>query len=125
MSAIAGKDTKPEMVVRSLVHRMGYRFRLHRSELPGKPDLVFSRLKKIILVHGCFWHRHRCHRGQSMPSTRQKFWQTKLEGNKARDIRTRRKLRCLGWDVMVVWECQTKPARLDKLADRIVGFLQR
>jgi len=124
MSRIRGKDTKPEMVVRSMVHRMGYRFRLHRSDLPGKPDIVFPGRRKIIFVHGCYWHRHSCKYGRVTPKTNAAFWQTKLDGNKARDVRNRRKLRRLGWDVLIVWECQTKPAKLDKLADRIVEFLE-
>ena len=115
MSRIRGKDTKPEMVVRSLVHRMGYRYRLHRRDLPGIPDMVFPRHKKIIFVHGCFWHMHRCRFGKVVPKTNAKFWQIKRKGNVDRDKRNIRKLRRMGWRVLVVWECHTrKPGRLAK-----------
>jgi len=124
MSRIRGKDTKPEMVVRRLVHALGYRFRLHRRELPGCPDLVFAGRRKVIFVHGCFWHRHQCKYGKPMPRTRPEFWQKKLEGNKARDTRNRRALRRLGWEVLVVWGCQTRPEKIEKLTRRIVKFLE-
>ncbi len=92
MSQIRGKDTKPEMVVRSLVHRMGFRYALHRKDLPGKPDIVLVKHKKIIFVHGCFWHMHNCRYGKVKPATNKKFWQDKREGNKDRAKRTLRKL---------------------------------
>ena len=123
MSRIRGKDTKPELIVRSLVHSMGYRFRLHRADLPGKPDLVLQRHRKIILVHGCFWHRHSCRRGRSMPATRASDWTTKFDTNRKRDTRVRRRLRALGWDVVVIWECQTKPTQLRHLERRLRHFL--
>ena len=106
MSRIKGKDTKPELVVRSFVHQSGYRFRLHRKDLPGKPDIVLPRHKKIIFIHGCFWHMHNCKNGRVKPATRAKFWQDKRTGNKKRDRRNIRALKKLGWDVLVVWECQ-------------------
>ena len=121
MSRIRGKDTKPEMIVRKLVHALGYRYRLHRHDLPGCPDLVFPGRRKVILVHGCFWHRHRCRYGQVMPATRRRFWREKLESNRARDALNRRRLRRLGWQVLVVWECQTRNSA--GLLDRIVRFL--
>jgi len=123
MSRIRGKDTKPEMIVRRLVHGLGYRYRLHRGDLPGCPDLVFPSRHKVIFVHGCFWHRHRCRYGKPMPSTRRAFWAAKLERNKTRDRRNRRALRRLGWDVLVVWECQT--GRLEWLTDRLSNYLAR
>jgi len=123
MSAIRGKDTKPEMIVRRVAHRLGYRYRLHRRELPGAPDLVFPRLRKVIFVHGCFWHRHTCKLGQPVPKTRSKFWRDKLEGNRRRDVETRRALREAGWDVLTVWECQTKVKKLPWLTERIAKFL--
>jgi len=122
MSQIRCKNTKPEIIVRSLVHRMGYRFALHRKDLPGHPDMVLTRHSKIIFVHGCFWHMHKCRYGGVKPSTNVKFWRTKREGNAARDRRNLRKLRKDGWKVLVVWECQTRnPA---KLTERIRGFLE-
>ncbi len=122
MSRIRGKDTKPEMIVRRMLHALGYRYRLHRRDLPGCPDLVFSGRQKVVFVHGCFWHRHRCKYGQVSPATRPKFWERKLMGNKARDARNRKELRRLGWDVLVVWECQTREP--ETMIKRIVRFLE-
>lgn len=110
MSLVRGKDTKPELWDRRLVHRIGYRYRLHRPSLPGKPDLVFGPRWQLIFVHGCFWHRHddpAC-RLARVPKLRIDFWLPKLEGNKARDERTVIELRKLGWDTLVIWECQTR-----------------
>lgn len=121
MSAIKNKDTKPEIVVRSLVHRMGYRYALHRNDLPGHPDIVLVRHEKIILVHGCFWHMHNCKHGRSSPTTNYRFWQTKREGNVSRDKRNLRKLRRDGWKVLIIWECQTK--NKEKLKNKINTFL--
>ena len=125
MRLVRSEDTKPEMAVRRLAHGLGYRFRLHRKDLPGKPDLVFPRRGKIIFVHGCFWHQHRCKRGSRIPSSRQEYWLPKLRGNVARDKAVLRQLRKLGWSVLVVWECQTKPDKLDRLAERIARFLEK
>ncbi|WP_343225592.1 very short patch repair endonuclease [Oricola nitratireducens] len=125
MARVRGKDTKPEMVVRRLVHAMGYRYRLHRKDLPGKPDLVFPRLRKIIQVHGCFWHQHpdpACRRAR-IPKTRREFWVPKLEGNARRDIENERALQKLGWDVLVVWECETTPSRREELVWKLEEFL--
>lgn len=121
MAAIRGRDTKPEMIVRSLVHRMGYRFRLHRKDLPGKPDLVLPGRRKVVFVHGCFWHQHPRCRYATRPATRPEFWADKLDGNRDRDKRVQRELRKLGWEVMVVWECQTKDP--EKLEGRLRSFL--
>ncbi|MAT70514.1 MAG: very short patch repair endonuclease [Planctomycetaceae bacterium] len=124
MRAVKSADTTPEMVVRRLVHGMGYRYRLHASDLPGKPDLVLPRHRKAIFVHGCFWHRHRCAAGQSMPASRVEYWQAKFDRNVKRDAANLRKLRREGWSVLVVWECQTKASRLDSLQRRLARFLQ-
>jgi len=121
MSRIRGKDTKPEMIVRRLVHSLGYRYRLHVRSLPGCPDLVLHRHRKVIFVHGCFWHRHNCRYGRVRPATRAKFWHDKLEGNKERDRKNRRRLRQQGWQVLTVWECQTKSP--ERLLTRISDFL--
>jgi DNA mismatch endonuclease, patch repair protein len=122
MSRIRGKDTKPEMVVRLAAHALGYRYRLHVRSLPGCPDLVFPARRKVIFVHGCFWHRHRCHEGQIVPLTRAAFWGTKLDGNRQRDKRTVRMLRAMGWQVLTLWECQV--CRSDWLLHKLSGFLQ-
>ena len=107
MSRIRSRDTKPEKIVRSLLHRMGYRFRLHRKDLPGKPDIVLPKYQTVIFVHGCFWHRHPRCRFAYTPRSRVRFWQKKFADNIARDKRVRQQLRRLGWKVIVVWECQT------------------
>ena len=106
MAAIKGKDSKSERAVRSLIHRMGFRFRLHGSDLPGKPDLVFPRLKKVIFVHGCFWHGHVHCRRSKLPSTNRNFWLTKIQKNKFRDSLVRGKLTKLGWESLILWQCQ-------------------
>lgn len=107
MSRIRGRDTTPERAVRSVLHRMGYRFRLHRPDLPGRPDIVLPRHRTVVLVHGCFWHRHPGCRFAYTPKSRQGFWLAKFASSVERDRRQRRELRRLGWRVVVVWECQT------------------
>lgn len=106
MSRIKNRDTKPELIVRSLLHRMGYRFRLHRKDLPGKPDIVLPKYKTVVFVHGCFWHRHEGCRYSYMPKTRIDFWEDKFNKNIKRDIDVRQKLYKLGWTVIVIWECE-------------------
>lgn len=121
MSRVRGKNTRPEMAVRRLVHRMGYRYRLHRSDLPGKPDMVFTLRRKVIFVHGCFWHGHDCPLGR-IPKSRVEFWVGKITGNKARDERNLDRLRALGWACLVIWECQLK--NQETLEQRIREFLE-
>jgi DNA mismatch endonuclease (patch repair protein) len=108
MAKVRSKHTKPEMVVRKAVLRLGFRYRLHRKDLPGKPDLVFLRKKKVIFVHGCFWHGHSCPAGKNQPRSNTEYWLQKLERNKARDQEQERALRNIGWDILVIWECQVK-----------------
>jgi DNA mismatch endonuclease (patch repair protein) len=108
MAAIKYKNTKPEMVVRRLLHSMGYRFRLHRSDLPGKPDIVLPKYHKVIFVHGCFWHMHDCEFGRVVPKTNAEFWQAKRQGNTARDEQKANELQRSGWEFLVVWECELK-----------------
>jgi DNA mismatch endonuclease (patch repair protein) len=123
MSRVRAKDTKPELMVRRLVHGMGYRYRLHDRRLPGSPDLVFRGRRKVIFVHGCFWHRHpdpTCKLAR-MPKSRQDFWEPKLEGNRERDERTHRELDRQGWKQMVVWECECRLT--EQLANKIRAFL--
>src|SRR6267378_1868536 len=107
MSRIRGRNTGPERTVRRLLSRLGVRFAIHDASLPGKPDIVIRASRTAVFVHGCFWHRHRCTRGRSMPTTRGAFWRKKLAMNAVRDQRLARRLRRLGWHVLVVWECQT------------------
>lgn len=116
MSRIRGKDTAPEMIVRSILHRMGYRFRLHMKSLPGKPDIVLPKYKTVIFVHGCFWHRHKGCRNCTTPTNRREFWLAKLNGNAARDKVHHRALRKLGWRVIVIWECETNARSVSILA---------
>jgi DNA mismatch endonuclease (patch repair protein) len=106
MSRIRNRDTRPELAVRSLLHRMGYRFRLHRRDLPGRPDMILPKRQIAIFVHGCFWHRHRGCKLAHMPKTQKRFWRKKFESNVKRDRRVKRELRKLGWQVVVVWECE-------------------
>ena len=121
MSRIRSKDTRPEMIVRSLIHRMGYRYRLHVSALPGKPDLVFKRTRKVIFVHGCFWHMHNCRYGRVIPKTHKEFWQKKRQGNVARDTKNIKALKTLGWKILILWECKIKD--IDKLKNKLLFFL--
>jgi DNA mismatch endonuclease (patch repair protein) len=123
MRRIRSKDMLPEIKVRRLIHRMGYRYRLHVPTLPGKPDLVFPSRQKVILVHGCFWHQHRSSRCKiaRMPKSNLDYWKPKLEKNQVRDANNRAKLRRQGWSIMVIWECQTD--NLEKLSKRIERFL--
>lgn len=123
MSAVHSKDTKPEMKVRKAVFALGYRYRLHRTDLPGKPDLVFPSRRKVIFVHGCFWHRHARCKYATIPKTRTQFWQDKFAANTKRDRRVRRDLKKLGWEVLTVWQCELK--RPEKLTERLNDFLAK
>ena len=125
MSSVRAINTRPEMTVRRLVHSMGYRYRLHRADLPGKPDLVFARQKKVIFVHGCFWHQHAdpaC-KAARLPKSNQDYWLPKLRSNAERDNRQKILLEEMGWNVLIVWECQVKQARW--LEEVLQGFLAR
>jgi len=108
MSRIRSRDTKPELIVRSVCHALGLRFRLHRKDLPGKPDLVFPRHKTVIFVHGCYWHLHDCKYGRVVPKTNTEFWQTKRRSNQERDRKNSVRLHKLGWRIVTIWECETK-----------------
>lgn len=121
MSRIRSKNTQPEMVVRSILHRLGYRFRLHRSDLPGRPDIVLPRHRKIVLVQGCFWHGHNC-RLASKPKSNEDYWRAKIHGNRARDARNLDALARQGWSVLELWECEVR--RLDGLRERLQAFMQ-
>ncbi|WP_353389059.1 very short patch repair endonuclease [Halopseudomonas sabulinigri] len=123
MAGIKGKDTKPEMAVRRYLHAFGYRFRLHREDLPGKPDIVLAKLKTCIFVHGCFWHRHIGCRYATVPKTREDFWSDKFRATVARDLRAIQALKDAGWRVLVVWECEIKHSRDTTLA-ALVSVLQ-
>ena len=120
MRAVGRKDTSPELVVRRLLHAAGFRFRLHRRDLPGTPDLVFPGRRKVIFVHGCFWHGHGCAKGR-LPKSRPEYWRPKIEANRERDARKEGELRALGWGVETVWQCETKDAAA--LGDHLSAFL--
>lgn len=122
MSKIRSKDTRPELFIRSLIHRMGYRFRLHYKHLPGTPDIVFPSRHKVIFVHGCFWHHHDCPVGARMPRANLDYWRPKLLRNQARDIAACEQLAHLGWDNLVIWECEIKET--DSLVNKISKFLE-
>lgn len=121
MRRIRAANTSPELTVRRLVHAMGFRFRLHVKTLPGRPDLVFPRLRKIILVHGCFWHTHEGCGEAHVPKTRRDYWRPKLEGNRRRDLENTAKLQQLGWKVLVVWECETQEKSVGKRLRRFLN----
>ena len=121
MSAVRGKDTKPEMIVRRILHGLGYRYRLHRSDVPGRPDVVFGSRRKAIFVHGCFWHRHAGCRKATTPKTRADFWTAKFARNVERDLEVQDRLRTAGWNVLTVWECETRSK--DLLTERLCAFL--
>lgn len=121
MSRIRGRDTKPEIAVRKLLHKMGYRFRLHLKSLPGKPDIVLPKHKKIVFVHGCFWHGHRGCRRASRPVSNADFWNVKIEKNIKRDAENLKKLKALGWKTTTVWQCQIRKTQL--LQKRLESFL--
>lgn len=122
MRRIKSENTKPELVVRRLVYRLGYRYRLHRRDLPGKPDLVFPSQRRVIFVHGCFWHQHGPCSDSRIPKSRRSYWVPKLRANKRRDVRNYRRLRRLNWSYLVVWECQI--GRSGNLVKKIEKFLE-
>ena len=121
MRAIKNKDTGPEMIVRRMAHAMGKRYRLHRKDLPGKPDLTFPRLRKIVFVHGCFWHGHDCARGVRQPKDNAEYWARKIGRNKERDEQNVEELESMGWDILIIWECHLKDR--EALSDRLNAFL--
>ena len=121
MAKIRSRDTKPEMIVRKICWGLGCRYRLHAKDLPGRPDLVFRRLQKVILVNGCFWHQHRGCLDGRIPKTRREYWVPKLTGNKRRDALNKSRLTRMGWKYLVVWECQTSDP--EKLLRRLSRFL--
>lgn len=120
MRKIRGKDTKPEILVRRILHRLGFRFRLHRKNLPGSPDVVLPRWKTVVFVHGCFWHRHQGCDNVRTPISRPEYWLPKFDRNVKRDRRDRAKLRKMGWRVLVIWECELR--RPERLTKRITDF---
>ena len=124
MRAVRSTNTGPEWTVRRLVHSLGYRYRLHRKDLPGTPDLVFPGRRKVIFVHGCFWHGHSCRRGSRTPKTNTDYWQKKIGRNRERDLEHAEALRELGWQLLVVWECDLGKASRDTLVDRVQTFLE-
>jgi DNA mismatch endonuclease (patch repair protein) len=123
MRAVKASDTTPEIAVRRLIHRMGYRFRLHRKDLPGKPDVVLPKLHKVVFVNGCFWHGHDCARGARVPKTNAEYWSRKITGNRLRDSANMTSLAKIGWRATVVWECEVKqPALVER---RLINFLRK
>ena len=122
MSRISGKNTKPEIIVRSLLHNMGFRFRLHRSDLPGKPDIILQKYKKVIFVHGCFWHSHKDCRRSKRPTTHKIFWHEKLDKNIKRDQANINNLNELSWDVLVVWTCEVND--INQVKNKLLSFLE-
>jgi DNA mismatch endonuclease (patch repair protein) len=125
MSRIKGRDTKPELWVRRILHSHGFRFRLHLKDLPGRPDIVLPKYGAVVFVQGCFWHAHHCQKGRG-PGTRGEFWKAKFEGNKKRDVRNTRALRTDGWRVFTIWECElSKPGARERAVDKLIKKLRR
>ena len=120
MAAIKSKNTKPEIVVRKMLYALGYRFRLHRKDLPGSPDIVLPKYKTVIFVHGCFWHRHENCKYASTPKTRKEFWNKKFTTNIERDIQIQEKIKNIDWRSVVIWECETK--NIENLKGRIIDI---
>lgn len=123
MRAVRSRDTTPELTVRSLAHRMGYRFRVCRKDLPGSPDLVFPRLHKIVFVHGCFWHGHDCGQGIRFPVQNRSYWKKKILRTKQRDTAAQMNLRALGWDVTILWECEL--TEQERVVRKLRSFLRK
>lgn len=123
MSRNRSKGTSTEITVRQFIHSLGYRYLLHQRDLPGCPDMVFSAKKKVIFINGCYWHRHNCKKGRSMPETHKDFWQTKFSRTKQRDKETRKKLKKLCWQILIIWECQIKT--VENLKKIVVEFLEK
>jgi DNA mismatch endonuclease, patch repair protein len=124
MSCVRGKDTSPELAVRHLIHHLGFRYRLHVRGLPGTPDLVFPGRRKIIFIHGCFWHGHACRAGRKAPRSNMAYWASKLQRNRNRDRRVQAQLRRSGWNVLSIWECQIR-TDVSSVIDKITHFLGR
>ena len=122
MRKVRGRNTRPEMIVRRILHHEGYRYRLHAGDLPGRPDIVFRRRRKAIFVHGCFWHRHEGCKRTTTPKTRREFWEDKFTANRKRDADAVAALERAGWEVAIVWECETEDA--DRLLSRLIPFLE-
>jgi DNA mismatch endonuclease (patch repair protein) len=121
MACIRDKNTRPEITVRSTLHRLGFRYRLHRRDLPGRPDIVFQAKKAVILVNGCFWHAHGCKKAGALPTTNTSFWENKIEANRQRDLRNIKQLRNLGWRVLTLWECQIQSGKWLQKARRFLS----
>ncbi|MGC2781874.1 MAG: DNA mismatch endonuclease Vsr [Bradyrhizobium sp.] len=122
MARIRKTDTKPEMIIRRLVHGMGYRYRLHQARLPGNPDIVLARHRKLIFVNGCFWHRHDCPAGRKLPRSKPEYWGPKLAGNRKRDDENVARLKEMGWEVLVIWECEL--AHRAQIVEQLRSFLE-
>ncbi len=123
MSHVKSKDTKPEILVRSIVHRLGFRFRNHKSDLPGRPDIVLAKHRKIIFIHGCFWHGHKKCRRSARPKSNKAFWNDKLDKNIARDKKNKHLLESLGWNILTIWSCEI--TNIDTVENKLIKFLNK
>lgn len=121
MARVRSRDTSPEIFLRKLLTQLGFRYRLHRKDLPGTPDFAFISRRKAIFIHGCFWHGHTCRRGARLPKTNRDYWTAKIAGNRTRDVRVRDELTTMGWSVLTIHECELKPE--DDLRKRLIAFL--
>ena len=125
MQMVRSKDTKPEMIVRRFLFSKGYRYKLHDNKLPGKPDIVLKKYNTVILVHGCFWHAHSSCNNWKMPETNKEYWSRKIGRNVLRDIRNQNEIMELGWNLIVIWECQLKPKKKEKTLQNLIGELEK
>jgi DNA mismatch endonuclease, patch repair protein len=123
MSKIGPKNSKPEIIIRKIIHSMGYRYRLHRKDLPGKPDLVFPKYKKVIFVNGCFWHGHKKCKRATMPKTNKAFWNNKIAKNIDNDFKKCKELKILGWDYLVIWQCEIKSNNSAIIKNKVSDFI--
>ncbi|MDQ1817322.1 very short patch repair endonuclease [Massilia sp. CCM 9210] len=123
MRAVHSKDTRPELIIRKTLHALGYRYQIHCNNLPGSPDIVFSKRRKVIFVHGCFWHGHNCKRGIRKPKANAEYWEAKIAKNQIRDTRSMDELKSAGWETSVVWECELKVRNRAELETRLTAFL--
>lgn len=124
MSRVKSRNTRPELAVRKLIWAMGIRYRLEGRDLPGKPDIVFRRLRKVIFIHGCYWHRHEGCPNTRTPKSRVNFWTQKFETNRQRDEEHYRELKAMGWQFLIIWECEIKPRKMDELSKKISEFIE-
>ncbi len=124
MRGVKSKNTKPEIIVRKILHKLGFRFRIHRKDLPGKPDIVLPKYKKVIFIHGCFWHCHEGCKKSQLPTTNKEFWENKIEKNKIRDVENLNRIHALSWEALVIWGCEVSASKRNSLERKLLDYLK-